>query len=72
MNQNANDLHDPMDFMGERLSNSFVFYETNCDEVSKIIGNFKNKKTTINNIPIFIVRKISPHIPNAIVGKTIQ
>ena len=62
MNQNANDLHEPMDFMDERLNNSFVFYETNCDEVSKIIGNFKNKKTTINNIPIFIFRKIYPHI----------
>ena len=52
-NQNVN----PLDFMGEEILNSFVFFETNPNEITKCIHNFKNKKTTINNIPISILKK---------------
>ena len=51
-----------MAYMGDRTPNSFVFRETDCFEISNIIDNFKNKRTTINNIPISIIKKISPTI----------
>ena len=52
--------------MENSLSNSFVFFETNQEEILKIIKNFKNKTTTINNIPIFIIKKISPVITSTL------
>ena len=54
-NQNIN----PLDFMGERTINSFVFLETDNNEIYNFIQNFKNKKTRINNIPIFVLKKVS-------------
>ena len=57
----TNDI-DPLSYMGERPINSFVFYDTNDYEVSRIIQKFKNKTSTINNIPISVIKKISPFI----------
>ena len=48
-----------LSFMGDSSINSFVFHETSEIEISNMIGKFKNKSTTINNIPIFIIKKIS-------------
>ena len=45
--------------MGERQINSFIFSETSATEVLSIINKFKNKKTTMNNIPIFVLKKIA-------------
>ena len=50
----------PMEFMGETIHNSFVFFKTDIDEISQCIENFKNKNTTINNLPISILKKIAP------------
>ena len=53
---------DSLLFMGERTLNSFVFYQTDCSEISHLIDSFKNKKTNINNIPVFVIKKVSPVI----------
>ena len=62
VNNITNNDIDPLSYMGERPINSFVFYDTNDYEVSKIIQKFKNKTSTINNIPISVIKKISPFI----------
>ena len=62
MNHNLNSDGNPMAYMGDRTPNSFVFYETDLYEISNIIENFKNKNTTLNNIPISVIKKISPVI----------
>ena len=49
----------PLSYMGERIINSFIFSESTSNEVIKVIKNFKNKKSTLNNIPIFILKKVS-------------
>ena len=49
----------PLSYMGERTVNSFIFSESTTNEVLKVITDFKNKKSTLNNIPIFILKKIS-------------
>ena len=59
INSNLSHNANPMTYLEDRLPNSFFFHETNFSEISKIINNFKNKKTTINNIPNFIIKKIS-------------
>ena len=50
---------DPLAFMGNRLNQSFFFQNTNVAEISDLISKFKNKKTTVNNIPTFVIKKIS-------------
>ena len=53
---------DPLDYLEPRRINSFIFFGTTPQEVFNIIKKFKNKKATINNIPIAIIKKISPII----------
>ena len=55
----SNNNINPLSYMGERTVNSFIFSESNTAEVLKVIKNFKNKKSTLNNLPIFILKKIS-------------
>ena len=50
---------DPLDFMGDRVPNSFFFSKTDPAEIRRIVSKFKNKKTTVNNIPTFVFKKIS-------------
>ena len=59
-NIDGNTTTDPLSYMGSRVEQNFYFFNTDADEVSKLISTFKNKKTTINNIPPFILKKISP------------
>ena len=59
INNNINHNINPITYMGDRLTNSFVFHETNSFEISNMIAKFKNKSTTINNIPIFVIKKIA-------------
>ena len=50
---------DPLEFMGERCLNTFNFMETTPLEIFNLIKQFKNKKTSINNIPVAVFKKIS-------------
>jgi len=43
----------------ERVSNSFVFFETNRDEINKIIQSFPSKRSHLHSIPSFIYKHIS-------------
>ena len=53
---------DPLSYLGPRLLNSFNFMCTTPQEVFDIIKKFKNKKSSKNNIPIEVFKKISPII----------
>ena len=50
---------DPMSYVGERVQNSFFFAHTDYEEVHKLIMSFGNKRTTLNNIPIIVLKKVS-------------
>ena len=54
----TNDIN-PINYLGDRLPNSFSFMATTPQEIFNIIKNFENKKTSLNYIPIFIIKKIS-------------
>ena len=49
----------PINYLGDRLPNTFNFMATTPQEIFNIIKNFENKKSSLNNIPIFIIKKIS-------------
>ena len=53
-----NDIN-PINYLGNRQQNSFSFMATTPLEVFNIIKKFDNKKSSLNNIPIFILKKIS-------------
>ena len=50
---------DPLNYLGPRCINSFSFMGTTPQEVFNTIKKFKNKKSSINNIPIVVFKKIS-------------
>ena len=52
----------PIMYMSSRRENSFYFRHTDADEMSKLIRSFKNKKTSTDNLPIFILKEICPII----------
>ena len=54
----TNDLN-PINNLGDRHQNSFSFMATTAQEVFNTIKKFDNKKSSLNNIPIFILKKIS-------------
>ena len=54
----TNDLN-PINNLGDRHQNSFSFMATTPQEVFNTIKKFDNKKSSLNNIPIFILKKIS-------------
>ena len=54
----SNDIN-PINYLGNRQQNSFSFMATTPLEVFNIIKKFDNKKSSLNNIPIFILKKIS-------------
>ena len=49
----------PLNYLGDRCLNSFSSTPTTPLEIFNLIKKFKNKKTSINNIPIAIIKKIS-------------
>ena len=49
----------PLNYMGSRCVNSFNFMGTTSLEVFNIIKKFKNKKSSVNNIPISVFKKVS-------------
>ena len=53
-----NDIN-PSNYLGDRNLNSFSFMATSPQEVFNTIKKFKNKKTSLNNIPIIVLKKIS-------------
>ena len=53
-----NDIN-PLDYLEDRNLNTFSFMATSPQEVFNIIKRFENKKTCLNNIPIFVLKKIS-------------
>ena len=55
----SDDGPDPLSYLGPRSVNSFNFVGTTPQEVFNIIKGFKNKKTSVHNIPIDIIKKIS-------------
>ena len=55
----AGNVTDPLTYLGPRCVNSFSFMGTTPQEVFNIIKRFKNKKSSINNIPIIVFKKIS-------------
>jgi len=60
---------DPLSYV-TRNPRSFVFFESNSIEVSSIISKLKNKKCSITEIPIGVIKKItdiiSPYISNIV------
>ena len=50
---------DPLNYLGDRHLNSFCFLATTPQEVYNTIKKFDNKKSSLNNVPIFIIKKIS-------------
>ena len=49
----------PINNLGDRCPNSFCFMATTPQEIFNTIKKFENKKTSLNNIPISIIKKIS-------------
>ena len=49
----------PLSYLGSRNENSFVFNPTTSDEIFKIVNSFKNKRTCLNNLRVFILKKVS-------------
>ena len=47
----------PINYLGDRLPNTFNFMATTPQEIFNIIKNFDNKKSSPNNIPIVIIKK---------------
>ena len=58
-NNMQNNGINPIDNMGDASLNSFSFQATTPIEIHNIIMKIENKKTSLNNIPIFILKKIS-------------
>ena len=54
----TNDLN-PIYNLGDRHQNSFSFMATTPKEVFNTIKKFDNKKSSLNNVPIVILKKIS-------------
>ena len=57
-NIQTNDIN-PIDHLGDRCLNSFSFMATTPLEIHNIIKQIKNKKASLNNIPIAILKQIS-------------
>ena len=53
-----NNDRSPLNYLGDRLPNSFSFILTTPQEVFNTIKKFENKKSSLNNIPIFVLKKI--------------
>ena len=49
---------DPLFYLGERNPHSFYFGDTSIDEVTRLIMSFKNKNTSVNNLPVFILKRV--------------
>ena len=49
----------PLNYLGNASLNSFSFMATTPIEVHNIIKHLDNKKSSMNNVPIFILKKIS-------------
>ena len=58
-NNIQNDGVNPLNYLGDACLNSFSFMATTPPEVHNIINKLKNKKGSLNNVPIFILKKIS-------------
>ena len=54
----SNDLN-PLDYLGDRNLNSFSFMATSPQEIFNVMKKFTNKKTSLNSVPIFVLKKIS-------------
>ena len=53
----------------QRLENTFVWCVVSAEEVHKTILSFKSKMSSINDIPNFIHKHISPIIPPVLGNK---
>ena len=49
---------DPTSYL-TRQQNTFVFFNTDCSEINKIINSFKSKPSHINTVPSFAFKHIS-------------
>ena len=54
-----NNHTDPLVYMGQRNQNTFYFAHSSPDEIVNMIMSFKNKKTSTENIPVIILKKVS-------------
>ena len=54
-NNNTN----PINYLGERCLNTFSFMATTPQEIFNTIKMFDNKKSSLNTVPTFIIKKIS-------------
>ena len=55
---NITDTH-PISYLGPRNNCTFLFDFTDQDEVFNLIQGFQNKSCSPNNLPIFIIKKVS-------------
>ena len=49
----------PINYLGERCLNTFSFMATTPQEIFNTIKTFDNKKSSINTVPTFIIKKVS-------------
>ena len=49
----------PLNYLGESSPNSFSFMATTPLEIRNVIMHLDNKKASLNNVPIFVLKKIA-------------
>ena len=49
---------DPLSYLAERRVNCFYFFPTNSEEICTLLTSFKNKKSSLNIIPIIVLKQI--------------
>ena len=49
---------DPISYLDNQSGNLFYFHPTTPYEIAKIINSFKNKATSKDNLPVFIIKKV--------------
>ena len=54
-----NNSINPINYLGDRSLNTFSFMATTPQEIFNTIKTFDNKKSSLNNVPTFIIKKIS-------------
>ena len=51
---------DPLTYLPDRIRNSFLFSPTDADEICLLVSKFKNKRTSVDKLPIHVLKVIIP------------
>ena len=51
---------DPCAYLPQWNGNSFFFYPTDFDEICSLVSKFKNKRTSVDKLPIHVLKLIIP------------